>query len=55
MEILEIVAVPFPARLLGQHFAVVAAFPAVADGGKILEEEPTTSLKTLAAITAQQT
>src|ERR1700688_2109248 len=28
MEILEIVAGPLPARLLGQHFAVVAAFPA---------------------------
>jgi hypothetical protein len=40
MEILEIVAGPLPARLLGQHFAVVAAFPAAADGGKILEEEP---------------
>jgi len=26
MEILEIVAGPLPARLLGQYFAVVAAF-----------------------------
>src|ERR1700730_14581487 len=34
------VAGPLPARLLGQYFAVVAAFPAAADGGKILEEEP---------------
>ena len=40
MEILQIVAGPLPARLLGQHFAVVAAFPAAVDGGKIFEEEP---------------
>jgi hypothetical protein len=40
MEILEIVAGPLPARLLGQYFAVVAAFPAAVDGRKILEEEP---------------
>jgi len=40
VEILEIVAGPLPARLLGQYFIVVAAFPAAVDGGKILEEEP---------------
>src|ERR1700716_2167000 len=40
MEILERVAGPLPARLLGQYFAVVAALPAAVDGGKILEEEP---------------
>ena len=40
MEILEIVAGPLPARLLGQYFTVVAAFPAAVDGGEILEEEP---------------
>ena len=40
VEILEVVARSFSARLLVQHFVIRAAFAASMDLGEILEEQP---------------